>query len=105
MSCMSLNQLRRWFGAHQRYLAAGDKLPTITDIARRAGCHRDTIYALLEGNRISGHIQHALSIVIERLEVENNHLKRTNLFNVQLSATGPKIGFGTSVQPLFRTGR
>jgi len=97
----SFSELRRWLSTHQRRLRAGDALPTITDIANRAGCHRDTIYALLAGDRIAGHIQHALSIVIDRVEQETAHQTKTRLLNVQISAAGPKLGFGVAARPLF----
>jgi len=94
-------ELRTWLLAHQRRLRVGDKLPSITEIADRAGCHRDTIYSLLEGKRIEGHIQHALSIVIDRIEQETKDVRKTRLMNIQISATGPVLGFGIAARPLF----
>jgi DNA-binding transcriptional regulator YhcF (GntR family) len=94
-------ELRTWLFAHQRRLRAGDKLPSITEIADRAGCHRDTIYSLLEGNRIEGHIQHALSIVIDRIEQETKDVRKTHLMNIQISSAGPVLGFGMAAKPLF----
>ena len=105
MSTKSINQLREWFKAHQVSLASGEKLLTITEIARRAGCHRDTIYALLAGDRISGPMQHALSITICRVEQEYKPSAKTRLLNIQFSSTGPKLGFGIGARPLLDTRR
>jgi DNA-binding transcriptional regulator YhcF (GntR family) len=94
-------ELRTWLLLHQRKLRAGDKLPSITEIADRAGCHRDTIYSLLQGNRVEGHIQHALSIVIDRIEQETKDVRKTRLMNIQISSAGPVLGFGVAAKPLF----
>ena len=105
MAIRSINYLRDWFKAHQYRLAVGEKLISITDIARRAGCHRDTIYSLLAGERISGPIQNALSIVIDRIEQETSHQVKTSLWNIQLSSTGPKMCLGISSKPLLSAKR
>ena len=39
----------------------------IVDIANRAGIHRDTIYALLNGDRVCGRTQYALSRVMQEV--------------------------------------
>ena len=38
---------------HQKRLKMGDKLPSLSELAERAGLHRDTLYQAINGERIS----------------------------------------------------
>ena len=90
---LPLSDLRAWFTTHQRRLCAGDALPTLTDIAQRAGVHRDSIYSMLEGNRICARTQYALSRVIQEVDAEG-HSSRTRVMSVVLGPGGPRLAFG-----------
>ena len=100
--CLSLFRLRNLFKEHQRRLAAGDKLQSITEIAQRAGIHRDTIYALLSGERISPRSQYALSRVISELQEEINHITKTRIMSISFDAAGPRIKFGIHGNALLK---
>lgn len=50
-SAMTLFQIREWFETHQRRQRMGERVPTITEIARLAGISRQTVYAVLKDNR------------------------------------------------------
>ena len=84
----SFNDLRCWFKLHQSRLVSGDKLPSISEVAKRAGCHRDTIYSLLNGQRVEPRIQYALSWVIDEIEEETRGLTKTKLMNIQIGSNG-----------------
>lgn len=84
--------------SHQRRLRAGDPLPSMTDIAERAGIHRDTIYALLSGGRISSRSQYALSRVMAEVEEETRGRPATKLMSVRLTPGGASLSFGCTGQ-------
>ncbi len=91
---LSLAQITGWFRVHQRRLAAGDKLPTISDIARRAGLHRDTIYALLNGDHVETRTQYGLSRVIREVEADTASYPKSKLLSVTLAGGLPRIQVG-----------
>ena len=92
----SLAQIQALLKQHQRRLRAGDALPTIVEIANRAGIHRDTIYAVLNGDRACGRTQYALSRVLQEIEVETAQLPKTKLMSVTFKngSAGLQIGHG-----------
>ena len=102
---LSLAQLRSYFHCHQRRLQAGDSLIKIAEIARRAGVHRDTIYALLAGERISDRSQYALSRAVQEVAEETRGVPQTRLMHLQFGAQGTQIGFGTNLAPMLRRSR
>ena len=64
---------------HQKRLQFGDNLQTITEIANRAGVHRDTVYACINGDRINERTQYALSRALEDIEIENQGKSKTKI--------------------------
>jgi hypothetical protein len=98
----SQEQIRRALRTHQRRLAASDQLRPITDIARLAGVSRDTLYALMAGDRINVRSQYALSRAMAEVEEENRTKLKTNLAHITFSQDGPKLSFGIAMKPLFR---
>jgi DNA-binding transcriptional regulator YhcF (GntR family) len=98
---LSLSQLREWLRVHQRRLAAGDKLPTISDIARRAGLHRDTIYALLNGDHVETRTQNGLSRVIREIEEETALYPKTKLLSIRMNHGMPRIQIGLDSKRIF----
>lgn len=70
----------------------------MTELAERAGIHRDTIYALLNGERISSRSQYALSRVMAEVEEETRDRPATKLMSVRLTPIGPSLAFGCTGQ-------
>jgi hypothetical protein len=78
-------RLREWLRQHQFRLAAGNHLPSITDISRRSGVHRDTIYSFLSGARISERTQLGLSRAVVEIESETSRIERTRVMAIHLA--------------------
>jgi len=81
---------------HQKRLRFGDDLQTMSSIAERASVHRDTIYALLNGERISPRSQYAIDRALREIEEENVGVAKTRVMNVSLGPDGPRLGFGVT---------
>ena len=90
--CRPVSEIRFALKTHQKRLQLGDDLTSITSLAERSGLHRDTIYSLLSGNRISEISQIRLSRLIDQLEKEPSPPNR--LMHISLGTNGPKLGFG-----------
>jgi predicted DNA-binding protein YlxM (UPF0122 family) len=79
---------------HQKRLQFGDDLQSITEIAKRAGVHRDTVYACLNGDRINERTQYALSSTLENIEIENQGKSKTKIMSIALRKNGVNLNFG-----------
>ena len=95
-SSLPLSILRNWLKAHQKRLRAGDGLPPLTEIARRSGVHRDTLYALIQGDKINERSQYALSKAVRQIEEECSVKQRTKLMHIQFIGDIPHLMFGVS---------
>jgi hypothetical protein len=95
----SQDEIRNSLKIHQKRRQMGDGLRPIKDLAERAGVCRDTIYALLDGDRISEVSQIRLNRMLDRLAVEPSTPSR--LMNVSFGTNGPKIGFGLGRRELL----
>ena len=93
-SLKSISELRQLLLTHQKRLQFGDELQSLTEIAKRAGVHRDTVYACINGDRINGRTQYALSKALEEIEVENTEKPKTKIMNVSISTKGINLNFG-----------
>lgn len=93
--------IRTRLKAHQKMLAAGDGLPTITELANRAGIHRDTIYALLNGDRVCQRTQYALSRVLQEVEQETCLTPKTKLMSLSFNQRGVSLQTGLGNRPLL----
>jgi DNA-binding transcriptional regulator YhcF (GntR family) len=102
MGCLGFNELRHWLKVHQKRLRAGDNLPTFKAIAELAGVHRDTLYALIDGDRVSIRSQYAISRAITEVEAQTADQTKTKVMSVDLTATGPKLSFGINKLNIFR---
>jgi DNA-binding transcriptional regulator YhcF (GntR family) len=102
MDVLSLAQLRLALKTHQKRLRAGDNLPTLKAIADLAGVHRDTLYALIDGDRISIRSQYAINKAIKEVEAQTADQTKTKVMSVDLTATGPKLSFGINKLNIFR---
>ena len=91
---LSIAQIRTVLKTHQLRLKLGDELPFMSDVAIRGGIHRDTIYSLLQGNRINERTQYALSRVLEEIDEESNGKPQSRLMNVSFTSDGVRLGFG-----------
>ena len=102
MEVLSFSELRRWLKFHQKRLRAGDNLPTLKAIADLAGIHRDTLYALINGDRLSIRSQYAISKAIKEVEAQTADQTKTKVMSVDFTAAGPKINFGINKLNIFR---
>ena len=94
-------KLRQQLNQHQKRLRAGDALPTFTELANRAGIHRDTIYALLNGDRVCQRTQHALSRVLQEVEQESSLTPKTKLMSLSFTQGGVSLQIGLNNRPLL----
>ena len=85
----------------QNRLKAGDDLPSLSEIAKRAGLHRDTIYSLLKGEKVHIRTQYALNKVMQEIELETQHIQKTKLMSISLTNNGPKLNIGPSHKAVF----
>ena len=92
---LSLEELRCWLGRHQHRQRLGEVVPSISDIASRAGLSRQTVYALLRDERTEfGEVaQIRLSRVIQQISADPAY-RRTRLMSVDLSGGTPILRFG-----------
>jgi DNA-binding transcriptional regulator YhcF (GntR family) len=97
----SLVNLKLLLAQHQKRLRAGDALPTFTELANRAGIHRDTIYALLNGDRVCQRTQYALSRVLQEVEEETSLTPKTKLMSLSFNQGGVSLQIGLGNQPLL----
>jgi len=93
-SPLSQSLIRSWLISHQKRLRVGDDLPPLTEVASRAGVHRDTLYACMAGDRINLRSQYALSRVITEVEEEMQGNARTRLMSISLASGQAQLRFG-----------
>ena len=93
-SQLSQSLIRSWLISHQKRLRVGDDLPPLTEVASRAGVHRDTLYACMAGDRINLRSQYALSRVITEVEEEMQRNARTRLMSISLASGQAQLRFG-----------
>jgi predicted transcriptional regulator len=84
----SLANLQILLSQQRKMLVAGDNLPTLTELSKRAGIHRDTIYTLLNGERVCLRTQYALSRVLQEVEQETSQIPKTNLLSLSFNQEG-----------------
>lgn len=97
----SQSKIRLLLQELQTRLRAGDALPSIIELAQRAGIHRDTIYALLRGDRVSDRTQYALSRVLREVENETSHLTKTKLMSLSFNQSGVSLQIGLGNKSLL----
>jgi len=98
---ISLQQIRSWLATHQRRLKVGDNLPFMTEIGRRGGIHRDTIYALLNGDNVSERTQYALTRLMREIEDETASNTKTRLMSISFNQGVPKLHIGLQAAPIL----
>ena len=98
----SLDSLKIQLIQHQKRLKAEDSLPTITELAKRAGLHRDSIYALLTGDRVCNRTQYALSRVLQEVEQETRLTPKTKFMSLSINQGCVSLQIGLGNRPLLR---
>ena len=95
LDCLSIQQIQKWLTHHQKRLQYGDPVAPMTSIANRAGVSRQTLYAVLNGERTEfGEIaQIRLSRIIQEITNEPNY-QISKMVRVDLSSGVPRIRFG-----------
>ena len=95
-----IRELRKALLGHQRRLRAGDDLPSLTELADIAGIHRDTLYALMAGDRVNERSQYAISKALDTVAGSASN-QRSRLLSVRLNTDGPSLHFGLSHLNIF----
>ena len=92
---LAIKQIQEWLKVHQKRLQYDDFIPPMTAIADRAGVSRQTLYAILNGERSEfGQVaQIRLSRVISQISSEPNY-QHSKIARIDLSSSMPKIKFG-----------
>jgi len=92
---LSLAQIRSWLQAHQKRLQYGDLVIPISAIANKAGISRQTLYAVLNGERAEfGQVaQIRLSKVIQEITSHPDY-QVSRMMRLDLSRSAPRIRFG-----------
>ena len=92
---LSLAQIRSWLQAHQKRLQYGDLVIPISAIATKAGISRQTLYAVLNGERAEfGQVaQIRLSKVIQEITSHPDY-QVSRMMRLDLSRSAPRIRFG-----------
>jgi len=88
-----IRELRKALLGHQKRLRAGDNLPSLTELADIAGIHRDTLYALMVGDRINQRSQYAISKALTEM-MESHWNQPSRLLSIDLGSDGPRLKFG-----------
>lgn len=93
---MTLSEIRLWFSWHQRRQRIREVIPSISDIADRAGVSRQTLYALLRDERgeFGEVVQIRLSRVIQQISADPAY-QQTRLMRLSFSPDGPRLRIGT----------
>jgi len=95
IDCLAIYQIQSWLQHHQKRLQYGDPVPPMTSIANRAGISRQTLYAVLNGERAEfGQVaQIKLSKIIQEITNEPTY-QVSRMMRLDLSGAGPRIRFG-----------
>ena len=91
----SIYQIQSWLQAHQKRLQHGDPVIPISSIATKAGISRQTLYAVLNGDRAEfGQVaQIRLSRVIQEITSHPDY-QVSRMMRLDLSGAAPRIRFG-----------
>jgi hypothetical protein len=97
----SLATLKINLRLYQKRLNIGDNLPSLSRVADIAGIHRDTLYALLAGERVSERSQYAISKALQILN-ETDSKQPSRLISIEIGREGPKLRFGLTKFNMFK---
>lgn len=94
MTALSQVEITRRIQELQRRIALGDKPCPISELARRAGLDRSTVYEAARGNRISEVSQIRLSRALIALAQEP--AAPTKVMHIHLGSGEPRLRFGVA---------
>jgi DNA-binding phage protein len=92
---LTIKEIKSWLNFHQNRLQIGDQIPSMSEIALKAGISRQTLYAMLNGERSEfGQVaQIRLSRVISQISSEPSY-QHSKIARVDLAGVTPRIKFG-----------
>lgn len=92
---LTIRKIQLWLRAHQNRLQHGEQVISISSLADKAGISRQTLYAILNGERTEfGQIaQIRLSRVINQISSEPSY-QHSKIAKIDLSGSSPRIKFG-----------
>jgi hypothetical protein len=92
---LTIRKIQLWLRAHQNRLQHGEPVISISSLADKAGISRQTLYAILNGERTEfGQIaQIRLSRVINQISSEPSY-QHSKIAKIDLSGSSPRIKFG-----------
>lgn len=90
---LSIHRLRTILLQNQKRLRAGDRIPCLKELAIIAGVHRDTFYALMDGDRVNERSQYAISKALAEV-MESQWNQPSRLLSIDLAGDGPRLKFG-----------
>jgi len=96
----SLSHLRILLRQYQKRLRAGDHIPCLKELATIAGVHRDTFYALMDGDRVNERSQYAISRALAEV-MESQWNQPSRLLSIDLAGDGPRLKFGFANKNIF----
>ena len=96
---LSLSQILLWFDTLKRRRELGEAVPSVTEIANRAGISRQTVYALLRNERTEfGEVAEIrLSRVITQISSDPS-FQHTRLMRVSIESGRPSLSFGNLIR-------
>ncbi len=97
---VSLATLKINLRLYQKRLNIGDNLPSLSSVADIAGIHRDTLYALLAGERVSERSQYAISKALQIVN-ETNLNQPSRLMSIEIGRERPNLRFGLTTMNIF----
>jgi predicted transcriptional regulator len=95
MIFLSLEQIQMWLKMHQKRLQYGDGVLPLSTIANKAGISRQTLYAVLNGDRseFGQVVQIRLGRVIQDITSDPDY-QVSRMIRLELSGKSPRIRFG-----------
>lgn len=95
IDCLSQTQIIQWFEQYRKRLQQEQSLPTLSSIASKSGISRQTLYAVLNGNKAEfGEVaQIRLSRVINQISSEPSY-QRSKMAKIDFASAVPRIRFG-----------
>jgi len=93
----SISEIQDFLKWHQKRLAMGDAIPTMSELAECAGMSRQTLYAFMRGERaeFGQQAQIRLNLVIGRLVAEPSY-QHSKVARLDFTRGMPRIRFGDS---------
>jgi hypothetical protein len=101
MNILPISNLRKHLKSHQIRLRTHVGLLSMTELAAIAGVHRDTLYSLINGERVSERSQYAISKALQILN-ETNSNQPSKLMSIEIGREGPKLRFGLTKFNMFK---